>query len=200
MLAVAATITALFVLLVALLAVPVVLFIDVERTEALEARWRLLWLFGLLDIQSSGGRSAPAAPSRADAARPVRKRRKERGRGRRMGVAALRARGLFNRVVRLAVALLGRVKLERFHLHTVFGFENPADTGFVYGWLSAVLVMVDVYGLDIRCSPMFLDSGLRGVFHATIRVRPLLVVGTIVAFLLSPPVFRAVGAAWRARQ
>ena len=67
-----------------------------------------------------------------------------------MGVAALRGRGFFDRVVRFAVALLRRVKVERFHLHTVFGFEDPADTGFVYGWLSPVLVMADVCGLDIR--------------------------------------------------
>ena len=194
---VAAAIAALMTLIVALLAVPVVLWVEAERTDRLEARWRLLWLFGLLDIQSSGG---PSAPRRADATRRAHKLTKERGRGWRMGVAALRARGLFDRVVRFVVALIRRVKLETFHLHTVFGFENPADTGFVYGWLSPVLVMADVHGLDIRCSPMFLDSGVRGVFRATIRVRPLLVVGTIVAFLFSPPVFRAVGAAWRARQ
>ena len=117
-----------------------------------------------------------------------------------MAVAVLRTRGLFERVVRLALALLRRVKLERLQLETMFGFENPADTGFVYGCLSPVLVMADLRGLNIRCRPMFLESGVRGALRATIRVRPLLLVGPMVAFLVSPPVFRAARAAWRTKK
>ena len=116
-----------------------------------------------------------------------------------MAVAILRTRGLFGRVLHLARALLRRVRLERLQLDTMFGFENPADTGFVYGCLSPVLVMADVRGLNIRCRPMFLESGVRGALRATIRVRPLLVVGPMVAFLVSPPVFRAARVAWRTR-
>ena len=117
-----------------------------------------------------------------------------------MAVAVLRTRGLLQGAVRLAFALLRRMKVERIQLDTLFGFENPADTGFVYGCLSPVLVMADVRALNIRCRPMFLESGVRGAFRATIRVRPLLVVGLMVAFLVSPPVFRAARVAWRTRK
>ena len=198
MLAVVAGLAALIALIVAVLAMPLVLFIEAERTDKLKVRWRLVWLFGLVKPRSRN-RSAPPAPDRADA-RPTDTPKKRRARGRRMAAAVLRTRGLFERVVRLALALLRRVKLERFQLDTMFGFENPADTGFVYGCLSPVLVMADVRGLNIRCRPMFLESGVRGAFRATIRVRPLLVVGLMVAFLVSPPVFRAARVAWRTRK
>jgi hypothetical protein len=198
MLAFVAVLAALIALIVAMLAAPLVLFIEAERTDKLKVRWRLLWLFGQVKARSRN-RSAPSAPDRADA-RPADTPKTRRARGRRMAVAVLRTRGLFERVVRLAVALLRRVKFERLQLDTVFGFENPADTGFVYGCLSPVLVMADVRGLNIRCRPMFLESGVRGTFRATIRVRPLLVVGPMVAFLVSPPVFRGARVAWRTRK
>ena len=198
MLALVAALVAPIALMVATLAVPLVLFIEAERTDKLKVGWRLFWLFGLVKPRSRT-RSAPSPPERADA-RPAETAKERRRRRRRMAVAVLRTRGLSERVVQFALALLRRVTLERLQLDAMFGFENPADTGFVYGCLSPVLVMADVRGLSIRCRPMFLESGLRGAFRATIRVRPLLVLGPIVAFLVSPPVVRAARAAWRTRK
>jgi hypothetical protein len=198
MLALAAALAAPIALIAAMLAVPLVLFIEAERTDKLRVRWRLFWLFGLV-TRRSRNESAPSAPRRADV-RPADTPKKRKRRWRRIAVVVLRTRGLLARVVRLGLALLRRVTLERLQLDTVFGFENPADTGFVYGCLSPVLVMAEVRGLDIRCRPMFLEPGVRGAFRATIRVRPLLVVGPIVAFLVSPPAFRAARVAWRTRK
>ena len=129
MLALVAALAAPIALMVAMLAVPLVLFIEAERTDKLKFRWRLFWLFGLVKPRSRN-RSAPSAPERA-AARPAGTPKKRRGRGRRIAVAVLRTRGLIERVVRLALALLRRVTLERLQLDAMFGFENPADTGFV---------------------------------------------------------------------
>jgi len=198
MTALVAVLAALIALTVALLAVPLVLFIEAERTDTLKVRWRLFWLFGPVTPRSRN-RSAGPAPDRAGA-RPTDTPKKRRARGRRVAVALLRTRGLLERIVRLALALLRRVKLERLQLDAMFGFENPAETGFVYGCLSPVLVMADLQGLNVRCRPMFLESGLRGALRATIRVRPLVVVGPMVAFLVSPPVVRAARAAWRIRK
>ncbi|HEY1302305.1 MAG TPA: hypothetical protein VGF24_02070 [Vicinamibacterales bacterium] len=198
MLALVAALAAPIALIVTMLAVPVVLFIEADCTDKLKVRWRLFWLFGLIKPRSRN-RSAPPAPERADARPPVTPKKRTGG-GWRMVVAVLRTRGLFERVVRLARALLRRVTLERLQLDTMVGFENPADTGFVYGCLSPVLVLADVRRLNIRCRPMFLESGVRGAFRATIRVRPLSVVGPMVAFLVSAPVFRAARVAWRTRK
>ena len=198
MLALVAAVAALIALIVAMLAVPLVLLIEAERTGTLKVRWRVFWLFGLVRPRSRN-RSAPPVPDRADA-RLAGTPKKRRARRRRVAVAVLRTRGLLQEVVRLALALLRRMKVERIQVDTLFGFENPADTGFVYGCLSPVLVFADVRGLNIRCRPMFLEAGVPGALRATIRVRPLLIVGPMVAFLVSPPVFRAVRTAWRTRK
>jgi len=200
MLATATTIAVLLALVVALLAVPVVLIVDAERGDRFEARWRVRWLFSLVDVRSSRGRSSAAAPEPSDAAKPVRKSPARRWRGLRMGIAALRTRGVPRRVGRLALALLRQAKLEEFHVRTAFGFDNPADTGIVYGLLSPLLMFATARGLNLECRPMFEESGLRGAVTATVHVRPLSVVGALAAFVSSPSVIRAAGSAWRARK
>ena len=117
-----------------------------------------------------------------------------------MGIAALRTRGVPRRVGRLALALLRQAKLEEFRLRTAFGFDNPAETGIVYGLLSPLLMLATARGLNLECRPMFEEAGLRGAISATVHVRPLSVAGALGAFLVSPPVIRAAGSAWRARK
>ncbi len=196
MFAIAATIAALLASLVALLAVPVALVIDARRGDTMEARWHIRWFFGLVDVRISRGRSTDAPRDDPSTRSP----RKQRGSGRRVLLAVVRTRGLLHRVGRLLTAAIRRMTFDRFHLEMIFGLDNPADTGFVYGCLSPLLVMAGIRGLDVHCHPTFLDPGLRGVFQATIRLRPLLIAGTLVAFLLSPPVLRAAAAGWRARR
>jgi hypothetical protein len=198
MLVIAATLGGLLALLVGLLAIPVVFVIDAERGETVSTRWRVSWLYGLVTFRSSGRKPASSMPaSETHQVQVSSKSRKRRGR---VVLAVLRTRGLVRRVVRVAIALLRKLTLERFHFSAAFGFEDPADTGFVYGCLSPVFVLAATRGLDIRCMPMFLEPGVRGVVGATIRTRPLSVLSTIIAFFVSPPVIRAIGAAWRAKR
>ncbi len=200
MFAVAVTIAVLCGFLAVLLAVPVMLAIDAERVEALKASWHIRWLFGLVDIRLPRERSSPPAPERSDVAGRPSKSAGNRRRKARIALAVLRTRGLARRVTRVSSDLFRRVTLEEFRLQTAFGFDNPADTGIVYGVLSPLIVLAEQRGWDIECRPMFLESGLRGVLRATIHIRPLAVAGTLFAFLLSRPVRRALKSAWQARR
>ena len=196
MVAAVTTLAALVAGLTALLAVPVVLGVEAERVDALKVSWRVRALFGLVDVGPS--RDRPAHRPDTEAPRPARART---GRRRaRMAMAALRTRGLLRRATRTGASLRRKVTIHEFHLRTAFGFENPADTGILYGCLSPLLVMAGQRGLDIQCEPMFVAPGLQGALRASVRVRPLGVLGVLVAFVLSPPVLRALAAAWRVRK
>ena len=176
------------------------LAIDAERADTFKASWRVRWLFGLVDIQSARRVHTPPSSARADATRSRRKPAGKRWRRTRMGIAALRTRGLLRRVGRLAWRLRRQVKLHEFHARAAFGLGDPADTGVVYGLLSPLLVMARMRGLDVDCLPMFLEFGVKGTVRGTIHVRPLPVAGALAAFLVSPPVIRSLRAAWRARR
>ena len=115
-----------------------------------------------------------------------------------MAAIALTTAGLVALVVALlAVPVVLVFEAERGD--TFFGLDNPADTGMAYGFLAPLLVMAEARGLNIECRPMFLESGLRGTCNVMLHVRPLSVVGAVMAFLASPAVIRAAAAAWRAR-
>jgi len=186
-------------LMVVALAAPVVVDIDAERGETAAVRWRVTWLFGLLDARSGTRRGAATTAPESAAPQP-REPATRRKRGGRVALAALRTRGFARRVARLIGTLFRRVQIERFHVAGRFGLEDPADTGFVYGCLSPLVVLAGTEGLNVHCGPMFEEAGVKGVIGATVRVRPLAVLGTIVAFLVSPPAVRAMRAAWRARR
>jgi hypothetical protein len=117
----------------------------------------------------------------------------------RMGIALLRTRGLTRRARRTALALFRRIRVRELWVRAAFGFDDPADTGIVYGCLSPLLSMAEARGVDVECRPMFVESGLRGAVRATVQVRPLTVMSSLGAFLLSPPVLRGMVSAWRAR-
>ena len=198
MVAIVVTLAGLLALLIGVLTIPVVFVIDAERRETLSAQWRVSWLFGLFTVRGPNRRPASATP--ASETRREHASTNGRKRMRRVGLAILRTRGFVRRVVRLAFSLFRKVEVERLRVHAAFGFEDPADTGFVYGCVWPVLAFAGARGLDIQCMPMFLERGVKGVIGATIRTRPLSVLGTIMGFVLSPPVVRAIGAAWRARK
>src|SRR5688572_4742971 len=117
------------------LAVPVVFVIDAERAAAVTTTWRLRWLYGLVNVESTRRRPPPhPEPTRADEATPA--PRRKRMRGLRMVIAVLRTRGLPGRFGRLALAFGRKVRFEDVLLRVSFGFDDPADTGIVYGLLS----------------------------------------------------------------
>jgi hypothetical protein len=205
MFAVVVTLAALLALLVVLLAVPLVLMIEAERDDGLRARWRVRWLFGVVEIggprdQPARSASVPAEePAEAPTA-PVEKRAPNRRRRARIGLAVVRTRGLLQRAVRLVIGVLRRVTIRNVQVQASFGFDDPADTGMVYGSLSPLLMIAQAQGLPVRCEPTFEDASLRGVLRGTVEVRPLSVANTVLAFIVSPPVLRAAVAAWRARK
>jgi hypothetical protein len=200
MLAVAATIAALLALIIGVLAVPLVVVVDAQRVERLNVQWRVRWLFGLVNVRSTKRLPASPAPTGANRKRRAQPSAKDRGRGSYVGLAVLTTRGFVRRAVQLAATLLQRVKIEHFHVDAAVGLEDPADTGILYGCLSPLLLVADARGLDVRYRPIFAERGVRGDCGVTLHVRPLSIVGTMVAFLLSPPVVRAMRAAWRARR
>lgn len=194
----AITITALLALIVGVLAVPLVIMVDAEFVDRWRVRWRVRWLFGLVDVRL--GREPRESPASTTVRRQTRRVGKQRGRRLRIGLAVLTARGFIRRVADLISSLLRQVRLERFHLDAAVGFEDPVNTGIAYGCLSPLLMLAHARGLDVRYTPMFVEPGIIGDWQMTVRVRPMSIARSVVAFLVSPAAVRALAAAWRARR
>jgi hypothetical protein len=190
------------VLIVAALALPVSLEIEVELADRLRGHAHLRWLLGIVHVTLGGNQprviaaaashaeEATAAPAKAK--KPV-KRKPARG-GRRI-IAVLRT-GLMDRLIQLWMDLVHQIHIDRFMLHARYGLDDPADTGQLCGVLVPLHVFATVKRLDVRLTPDFDQPIAAGTFSGAISVRPLSVIGLLVAFVSSPPAWRAFRA-WR---
>lgn len=193
------TLAAALAVLVLLLAVPVSLTAHVERDEGWRLRWRLRWLFGLVYVRSRARgreRRRPERPPDADAPRSRARRRP----GPATLVAAARTPGFAARVCRLLADLQRRIGVDGFYLRTEFGFDDPADTGIVFGVMTPWLLAAHHKGYDVRVQPDFASPRFAGALGASVHLRPVAVVAVVSAFLCAPPTLRALRAAWRARR
>ena len=183
---------ALIALLIALvLAVPVNLAVRAEWSDHVTATWRVRALFGLVDISSRRRRPrrAPTAKSRP----PKAAWRRRRG----SPLAMLRTPGFIHRVLKLVNDLARRLQVRAFELVAEYGFDDPADTGMAVGAMAPVMIAARARGLDVRLAPSFVEPCFEGHVAAALSVRPLSVIGVLVGFGCSRPVWRAIRA-WRA--
>ena len=202
MFSLAVAVTSLLLVVLALLAIPVSLVVDVERTVRFRSCFRFQWLFGLVDIELDGQQpnEAPLAHSSTSSRRTSPSRSPDRGRGLAIALALARTEGLAGRVLRLLRDVASRFSVHPLHLHVVFGLGDPADTGRLFGTMVPFLVAAESYGLDVQCQPDFEDAGLRGSFSGRVRVRPITLMSLMLGFLCSRPMRRAVPAVWAARR
>ena len=206
MFSLAVALASLVLVVVALLAVPVSLGVDIERTVRLRSRLRLQWLFGLVDVELGKRHERGAPPGRPStkAHHPrraaSRSARFSRGRGPAIAMALVRTEGLAGRILRLCRDLAQRFSFHAVYLRVDFGLDDPADTGRLFGTLAPFLVAATSIGFDVRCRPDFQEAVLRGSCGGQIRARPISLLSVMVGFLCSPPMLRAVRAVWAARR
>jgi len=181
---------------VLLLAIPVRVSIRVVTSEQPRVRWRLRWLFGLVDVRSGTrkARREERPPEEVSSAGARKSRRRRRGPS--AALAVLRTEGLIRRAQQLVLGLLKTVRWEHLSAGIRFGFDDPADTGMWYGAMTPVLVAGRVRGWPLSCQPVFGDACLEGTCSVAVRLRPISIVGIALRFFVSPEVFRAMRA-WR---
>lgn len=194
----ATTLAAIVVLVIGVLAVPLRVKVDAEYRDGLTTRWRLGWLWWLVDLRPR--RAARDGEEDARVVSPASGPTRRSRRTARMSVAVLRTPGLLQRIGRLMADLSRRATIERVQLHVAFGLGNPADTGVVYGLVSPLVIGARIHGLDVECQPLFGSTALQGTGGATLRLRPLMLVATVAAFAFSPTVIRAIRAARQFRR
>lgn len=183
-------------LFVAVLAVPLHVDLRIELTDRLRARATLRWFFDLMHVAIPSRRGADATSrhaARPATATPSRARRP----GRRPNVlAVLRSRGFVRRVGRFVEDLAGAIHLSRLVVRARIGCDDPADTGHLCGVLMPVVAAASATGVDVRCVPDFAHTTVTGAGSGTVTVTPLRLVLVVLAFMASPPVWRAIRA-WR---
>ena len=151
---------------------------------------RLAWGFGLIRIRIRGGGPHEKPPK-------PKPRRTRRG-GRRVR-AALLTPGLPSAVAHRLRRLWAAIHIRLFEARAVLGTGDPADTGVLFGGLSGALAALPATrSTTLTVVPDFEAARADVKLRGRVRVVPGVVLGHLLATLLSPPALRALVRAARA--
>jgi hypothetical protein len=179
--------------LVLLLAVPVDVGFEVHRRERTESRVRLGWLWGRVRIP------VPAGGRKARRKKPKRPRKPGRPSGARRALAVLTSPRFPGRVLRLMRGLLRRIRFTTLELSARLGFDDPADTGRLWGLLGPVSALLTLPApARVELVPAFDEALFHLDARGEARVVPGAVLLTVLAFVLAPATLRAAWAGVRA--
>lgn len=93
------------------------------------------------------------------------------------------ARALLAAGPELLRGLLRAVRFERVRLDAVFGLDDPADTGQLYGMLCPLIyTSIPSQHATIDLRPVFDRPVLKGALEAQFRVAPLRIAGALIRF------------------
>ncbi len=187
-----------FLLLVALLAVPVdVKFSGQWHDEEIRANVIIAWMFGLVPLPvhpriRKPSHRAPRAETRKG------KRFHERGR---YIVTMLRSKGFGERLTRFALDTLKAIRLRALRLRGRLGLDDPAETGRAWAFIGPLTgILAGVSGTDIKIDPDFERASLDFDGDGEIRVFPIEMLVLLIAFIGSPTTLRALRAAFVSRR
>ena len=187
--------SALMLLLVLLLAVPIDLTFRVEGVEPLQGHISVRWLFGLVrfrgPVPRHGKRLRKSVTGREHAG--MQARRKQRSaRSRFPGL--LRHAAFRRRAVRFVKDLVRAAHLRQLHLTMRLGLGDPADTGFLWAILGPLNAAAQsLRNVRVSIEPEFVDPVFEFQARGGMRLIPMQLLALASAFVLSPSSLRA----WR---
>lgn len=188
-----------------LLAVPLEIEFTYNSQSRRKSTTSIVWLFGLVRFQLARKREADFWDQVQYEVTPIKRNsRKPAGadnRGVRVFFAVLRSEGFIRRLFRLIYEILTVARINRLRVRLLFGLDDPADTGFIYGLLSPGFS--SLYALpqvDFDVTPVFDRSVVETNMEMKIRVVPVNYLKAVVLFVFSRESFRATKAAFRVRR
>lgn len=175
-------------LLIATFALPIDVRIEVETVPQLRYRVAVrAWFGGLRYAWSGPARKArPASASRGPA---VESRRRGR---RRWAGSSVTSRAFLDALRRLIHRVLGSARLQQASVALRFGFDDPAATAEVFGYLCALEAGLAALPVRHAVRPDFEGEVFALELAATVRVFCLRMVRAVCVFLMQPVVWRAI--------
>ena len=191
---ISAIVLGLFLLAVLLLSIPVDLAFSYERGEGSRSRMRIGWLFGLIGKELGGEKKGREK-------KPKEVKAKKGRRSFRGPLAVFRARGFSGRLFLLAKRLVRSVQVRDVDVEFQVGTGDPAETGLLFNVIGpSVALARSGFSPNIRIEPNFVEETFEGHARGALRVYPIKLIPSLLAFALSPVTFRGVWALRRARK
>ena len=132
-------------------------------------------MFGLISKRLGGKKKKPKVP----------RKKKEKKKGSRFKFwGMLRTTGLLKQVLLLLKGILSCIHLKKFELQLKLGLDNPADTGFLFGYIYAVRGLLPAKS-GIAINPEFSEAVIEGHSRGIVTLTPICFVRPVSKFVFS---------------
>jgi hypothetical protein len=172
----------LIILFILALSVPLDFVFDINTNKSPRFSFRLLWFFGLVDTDLKKPKSKPEQKKKAIGKKPKKRRGPKAGAIYRI----LQIDKLFSHVVRLLRGILNSFNIKELSANIRVGFDNPADTGWLFAVAAPTNFLFSYLPYDINFQPSFNNETiLEGNLSGDIRLKPLKLISPIAGFVFS---------------
>jgi hypothetical protein len=183
-----AVLASLAVLITILLCVPLDLVFRTNIDERPKFSLRLTWLFGLVTGELRQTKKKPAEK------KAIEFERKTGDWIQRLRVTfeLLQTKGLLNQLSCFIKRIIRRIKVREFAANLKVGLDNPADTGLLFAFIAPVNLAINYFlPYPVKIEPSFTgESLITGNIYGTVRLWPIQLAATLIAFAFSLPTLR----------
>jgi hypothetical protein len=104
----------------------------------------------------------------------------------------LQTKGLLNQLSCFIKRIIRRVKVREFAANLKVGLDNPADTGLLFAFIAPVNLAINYFlPYPVKIEPSFTgESLITGNIYGTVRLWPIQLAATLIAFAFSLPTLR----------
>lgn len=194
------SIATVFALLLILLAIPIAIAFDIERSNLIGGRAsghiRFRWLFGLVRFR------VELPVEEKEEKKPKKKKKKKAKAGGARGFLTVVKNSAFRkRTIRFFKDVLRATHANDLVLRLRIGTGDPADTGQLWALMGPIAGLVDnIRFAEFRIEPEWMDPVFAIESRGQFRFIPLQLFGLATAFAVSPATIRAWSAAHRSRK
>ena len=186
-----------FVLVVALLAIPFEIIFKIHRQQVTLSDIAIVWLFGVIRFTVSNDTAGKQAK------KPRKPKKKQKTKANKStnfsAVKYLFLNARFrDRLIRFVKDVFKTIHIASFYLRVRLGLDDPADTGRLWAYLGPLaMYLSNLSNATIYLEPDFQTETLDFDGSGRIRFVPLQVIFTMLAFVFSPVTIHAL---WQMRQ
>lgn len=187
---IALTIGLLFVLLMALLAIPLTVMFSIYRNNQTEGQVHIRWLFGLVRFKRRIPQVARIKPQPAHTSKKKPKPHKRNNSSREI-ISILKRPAFRRHVYNFIRRMLTAIHARDLFLHLRIGLGDPADTGRLWAIIGPIAgIAQNLRSIEVLIEPEFMDPLFEIKSHGQIQLVPLQFIGLTIAFILSPTMIR----------
>ena len=187
----------LFALVIALLAVPFEINFNIQRQEVFRSDVAVRWLFGLVRFRVPGKSVQKPQKKKLPKIKRKAKARKKSANGKAIKGLLWNARFRY-RAIQFVKDLFKSIHIATFYLRIRLGLDDPADTGRLWAVLGPLAVfLAALSNATVQLQPDFQSESLNLDSSGEVRIVPLQVIFTVLAFVFSPITIQALWTAFK---